>query len=61
VNLYNAKILFELRPFEAWFLSYGLPIVKGNVQVSTLTFHTGTAEGKLIESYLFPELVAGVV
>jgi hypothetical protein len=30
-------------------------------EVSTSSFHKGTAEGRLMEPYLFPELVAGIV
>ena len=29
--------------------------------MSTLSFHIGTAEGRLTETYLFPKLLAGIV
>jgi len=43
------------------FLVTASRLLKEMCEVSTLSFHTGTAEGRLMETYLFPKLLAGVV
>lgn len=43
------------------FLVAASRLLKEMCEVSTLSFHTGTAEGRLTETYLFPKLLAGVL
>jgi hypothetical protein len=60
VNLYNnTKNYLNIGLLKHGFLVTASQLIKEMCEVST--FHTGTAEGRLMEPYPFPKLLAGVV
>jgi hypothetical protein len=63
VILYNntKKYCVNIGPLKHGFLVKASRLFKEKGEVSTWSFQTGTAEGRLMGPYLFPKLLAGVV
>jgi len=61
IQQYKKKYYLNIGLLKHGFLVTASRMLKEMCEVSTSSFHTGTAEGRLMEPYLFPELVTGIV
>jgi hypothetical protein len=61
IQQYQKKYYLYIGLLKHAFLVTAFRPLKEMCEVSTLSFHTGTAEGIILEPYLFPKLLAGAV